>query len=160
MTLSILTADLDDPDVIALTTASVAEINARYGGEPGSGPKPRPEEFRPPHGAFLIARLEGRAAGCGGISRLDATTAEVRRMYVAPAARGRRIGRALLEQLLERARDLGYAAVRLETGNQQHEAIGLYRSAGFQPIACWGPFADDPKSLCFELPLAGSRLGG
>jgi GNAT superfamily N-acetyltransferase len=136
-----------------LTTASVAEINGRYGGRPGSGPKPRPEEFQPPDGTFLLARLDEKAVGCGGISRLDATTVEVRRMYVAPEARGQGISRAVLERLLQEARDLGYTTVRLETGNRQSEAIGLYRGAGFQPIPCWGPFVEDPISLCFELQL-------
>jgi GNAT superfamily N-acetyltransferase len=144
---------LDDPEVVALTTASLSEIDARYGGEPGSGAPPRPEEFAPPDGTFLLVRLDGSAAGCGGLCRYDHTTGEVRRMYVAPEARGRGIGRALLGGLLDAARELGYARVRLETGNRQHEAVALYRSAGFTTIPCWGPYADDPKSVCLELWL-------
>jgi predicted N-acetyltransferase YhbS len=81
-------------------------------------------------------------------------------MYVAPAARGRGISRAILDQLLQRARGLGYTRVRLETGNQQFEAIALYASAGFQPIPCWGPFMNDPKSLCFELQLFSRKRAG
>ena len=153
MTVGIETIALDHPDTIALTTASVAEINGRYGGRPGSGPKPRAEEFQAPDGTFLLARLDGKAVGCGGISRLDATTAEVRRMYVAPEARGQGISRAVLGDLLQHARDLGYRTVRLETGTRQTEAVGLYLGAGFQRIPCWGPFVDDPISLCFELQL-------
>ncbi|MEP7104754.1 MAG: GNAT family N-acetyltransferase [Chloroflexota bacterium] len=128
-------------------------MDGRYGGQPGSGPAPRPADFEPPDGAFLVARQDGRVVGCGGISRLDADTAEVRRMYVAPAARGQGISRVILEQLLRQARGLGYRQARLETGNRQPEAIGLYRSAGFQPIPCWGPFAGDPRSVCFEVRL-------
>jgi GNAT superfamily N-acetyltransferase len=151
--LSIDTATLDDPVAVALTAASLAEINSRYGGEPGSGAPPRSEEFMPPEGTFLIARLDGAAVGCGGLARLEADTAEVRRMYVAPQARGQGISRAILDRLLATARELGYHRARLETGNRQHEAIGLYEGAGFRRIPCWGPYVADPKSLCFELAL-------
>jgi GNAT superfamily N-acetyltransferase len=152
--LRIETASLDDPVAVALTAASVAEIDSRYGGELGSGGKPRPQEFVPPDGTFLVARLDGVAVGCGGLSRLESETAEVRRMYVAPGARRRGISRAILERLLATARELGYRRARLETGNRQHEAIGLYQAAGFSRIPCWGPFVDDPKSVCFELGLS------
>ena len=147
------TVSLADAEVEALTAASIAEIDARYGGEPGSGAPPRPEEFAPPAGTFLLARLDGRPAGCGGLCRQDAETAEVRRMYVMPEARGRGIGRVLLTGLVEAAGELGYRRVRLETGDKQHEAMGLYRAEGFRPIPCWGPYADDPKSVCLELEL-------
>jgi len=153
VTLGLEDVRLDDPIVSALTSASVEEMDARYGGEPGSGPTPLVREFLPPDGAFVLARIDGRPAGCGGISRLDAETAEVRRMYVAPAARGRGVAKAILERLLDAARELGYTRARLETGNRQPEALGLYRRAGFEPVPCWGPFVDDPRSLCFELDL-------
>jgi GNAT superfamily N-acetyltransferase len=145
---------LDDAEAVSLTTASMAEIDARYGGEPGAGAPPRPEEFAPPDGAFLLARVDGRPAGCGGLCRQDDEVAEIRRMYVVPEARGRGLGREILTGLMEAARDLGYRRVRLETGNRQHEAMGLYRAAGFERIPCWGPYASDPKSICLELKLA------
>jgi GNAT superfamily N-acetyltransferase len=149
---------LDDPDVVALTAASISEIDERHGGDPGSGPPPRAEDFLPPGGTFLLARLDGRPCGCGGLSRFDDATAEVRRMYVVPEARGRGVAKALVAWLLQAASDAGYSRVRLETGNRQHEALGLYRSAGFRPIPCWGPYADDPKSRCFEMDASrGSR---
>jgi putative acetyltransferase len=74
-------------------------------------------------------------------------------MYVAPDARGRGVGRVLLAALEEEARRLGYRAVRLETGHLQPEAIGLYTAAGFEPIPCYGPYVDDPRSRCFEKAL-------
>ncbi len=151
------TVSLADAEVMALTTASIAEIDARYGGEPGSGGPPRPEEFAAPAGTFLLARVDGRPAGCGGLCRQDAETAEVRRMYVVPEARGRGIGRVLLTGLVEAAGELGYRRVRLETGDKQHEAMGLYRAAGFRPVPCWGPYAEDPKSVCLELELETGR---
>jgi GNAT superfamily N-acetyltransferase len=145
---------LDDPTVTAFTAASISEMDERHGGDPGSGAPPRTEDFLPPEGAFLLARLDGQPSGCGGFSRFDDTTAEIRRMYVVPEARGRDVGKALVTWLLEAARDAGYSRVRLETGNRQNEALGLYRSAGFSRIPCWGPYADDPKSRCFELDIS------
>ena len=153
MALTLEHVRLDDPTAAALTTASIVEIDARYDGDPGAGAKPRPEDFVAPDGAFLVARLDGTAVGCGGFSRLDAETAEIRRVYVAPELRGRGIAKALMNGLLEAAAELGYARVRLETGNRQHEAIALYRGMSFEPIPCWEPYASDPKSLCFELAL-------
>jgi GNAT superfamily N-acetyltransferase len=144
---------LDDPAAVALTTASIAEIDARHAGDPGSGAPPRPEEFVAPDGAFLLARVDGEPAGCGGLARLDGTTGEIRRMYVVPEARRKGIARAILDALLEHARGLGYARVRLETGDKQYEAVALYERAGFEPCPCWGPYVDDPKSRCFELEL-------
>ena len=159
MTLNRESVHLDDPAVEALTTASIAEIDARHGGDAGSGAPPRTEDFVPPDGAFLLARLDGRPSGCGGFSRFDDTTAELRRMYVVPEARGRGLGKALVAWLLEAARDAGYRRIRLETGNRQEEALSLYQAAGFESIPCWGPYATDPKSRCFELDLGEASRG-
>ena len=74
-------------------------------------------------------------------------------MYVAPQARGRGVGRALLGALLDAARELGFARVCLETGERMPEALALYRAAGFEPIPCWGPYETDPRSRCYELAL-------
>ena len=150
------TVSLADAEVVALTTASIAEIDARYGGEPGSGGPPRPEEFAAPAGTFLLARVDGRPAGCGGLCRQDAETAEVRRMYVVPEARGRGIGRVLLTGLVEAAGELGYRRVRLETGDKQHEAMGLYRAEGFRPDPLLGAVRGRPQE---RLPGAGAGAG-
>lgn len=124
-----------------------------YGGRHGSGATPRAHEFNPPEGVFVLARLDGEPVGCGGISRFDSSTGEIRRMYVSPAARGQGVAQALLAELLSGARALGYGRVRLETGNAQLPAIRLYERAGFEQIPCWGPYATDERSLCFELAL-------
>jgi GNAT superfamily N-acetyltransferase len=137
----------------ALADALETELLSTYEGEPGSGPKPSPADFEPPAGVFLVAWEDGVPLACGGLSRYDETTAELRRMYVSPAARGRGLGRALLEALELEARTLGYAFLRLETGNLQTAAIGLYVAAGYLPIPRYGPFANDPKSVCFEKRL-------
>jgi GNAT superfamily N-acetyltransferase len=90
---------------------------------------------------------------CGGLCRYDAETGEIRRMYVVPEHRGRGLSRQLLGALEGEASGLGYERVRLETGVRQHEAIGLYRSAGFEPIERYGPYVDDELSVCFEKRL-------
>ena len=146
-------AGLDDPTVHRLTEATVAELNSHYDGRPGSGAKPLAVEFEAPDGTFLLAVLDGEAIGCGGLCRFDETTAEIRRMYVMPHARGQGVSRAILAALLDAGRELGFTRARLETGFAQRAAIGLYESSGFGRIPCWGPYAADERSLCFERQL-------
>lgn len=85
-------------------------------------------------GCFLIARLEGRAVGCGALRALDARTGEIKRMWIAPEARGRGLARQLLEALEAQARSLGLARVRLDTNRALTEAQALYRKAGYREI--------------------------
>jgi GNAT superfamily N-acetyltransferase len=85
-----------------------------------------------PRGRLLVARLGGEAVGVGALKPVDADTAEIKRMYVTPAARGRGIGRVLLQLLLEEAREEGFRLARLETANFMTEAHALYRSLGFR----------------------------
>jgi GNAT superfamily N-acetyltransferase len=143
----------DSAIATALADSLEAELLATYDGDPGSGGLPAASIFEPPEGSFLVGRVDGEPVACGGIARYDAATAEIRRMYVVPTARGRGLSRQLLAALEDEARALGYSFVRLETGNLQAAAIGLYISAGFGPIPRYGPFAEDPKSVCFEKRL-------
>ena len=144
----------DSETATALADALEAELLATYDGDAGSGGLPAASIFEPVNGgAFLIGRIDGEAVACGGVARYDDVTGEIRRMYVVPAARGRGLSRRVLEALEDEARALGYSLVRLETGKLQAAAIGLYVSAGFGPIPRYGPFADDPKSVCFEKRL-------
>ena len=144
----------DSVTAIALADALETELLATYDGDPGSGGLPSASIFEPENGGtFLIGRIDDEAVACGGIARYDETTAEIRRMYVVPTARGRGLSRQVLAALEAEARALGYSFVRLETGNLQAAAIELYVSAGFGPIPRYGPFADDPKSVCFEKRL-------
>jgi GNAT superfamily N-acetyltransferase len=88
---------------------------------------------------------------CGGIKRLDDQACEIKRMYVAPQARGQGVARALLGALEQVARDLGYVIVRLDTGPRQAHALALYRSAGYSEIP---NFNANPAALYFgEKPL-------
>jgi GNAT superfamily N-acetyltransferase len=144
---------LDDPEAVRLMRASIAEIDERHGGDPGSGAPPRVEEFEPPDGVFLVVYADGEAVACGGLCRLDRETAEVRRMYVAPQRRGLGLAKAVLAELESFAREAGYREIKLETGNKQAEALGLYRGGGYAEIPCYGPYVDDPKSVCFGKTL-------
>ncbi len=114
------------------------------------------EEVEAGRGLFLVARLEGEPVGCAALRLLDSSTAEIKRMYVRPAARGRGLGRRLLALLEQEARALGATRAVLETGERQGAAIGLYRALGYQPIPCFGAYAASRSSLCLEKRLEGS----
>jgi GNAT superfamily N-acetyltransferase len=140
----------DAPEVTALVEAQQAEMRGLYEGEADIGPTREAAMFVAPGGVFLVVRDEGRAVGCGGVCRFDETRAELKRMYVAPEARGLGLGRKLLVALEEEARKLGYDGIVLETGDRQPEALGLYASAGYERMPCYGVYAMRALSLCFE----------
>lgn len=143
---------LDGSTASELVARQVTELDARY---PEAGPYPAldPEEFVAPDGLFLVARIDGRPAGCGGFRKLYEGVAEFKRMFVEPWARGRGLSRRILNELEAIAGQSGYAVIRLETGFRQHEAIGLYESSGYRRISCFGGYAADPLSVCFEKTL-------
>jgi GNAT superfamily N-acetyltransferase len=130
----------DSKTSVDLQQAFFADIAARYPGwTPASSQGVEADELRAPNGAWVVAYLDGRAVGCGGLQRLDDQVAEVRRIFLDEGARGRGVGRALLARLEDEARAIGYACVRLTTGADQPEALGLFRSHGYEEIA---PFTD------------------
>jgi len=126
---------------------------ARYGSfDERATPSATPRDLGPPGGAFLVVYAGGEPAGCGGIKRLAPDTGEVKRMFVAPAARGRGVARALLAELEATARSLGYARLRLDTGDRQPEARALYEAAGYRAIP---DYNDNPYAHhWFEKDLA------
>ena len=125
----------DTPASVELQRAYFADIASRYPGwSPDLIPSADPAEVAPPLGAWVVAYLGDAPVGCGGVKRLDDTSAELKRIYLDAAARGRGLGRRLLEQLEQHARDLGYELLRLDTGDLQPEALGLFRSAGYRQI--------------------------
>jgi GNAT superfamily N-acetyltransferase len=140
--------DWDDPAATALRTAQRVEIAERYG-RPDSEPGPAPSGADIAH--FVVAvSSDGTPLGCGGLRRLDETSGEVKRMYVVPAARGSGVAAAVLAALESHARSVGWTHLRLETGNAQPDAIAFYTKHGYQPIARFGHYADEPTSRCFE----------
>jgi len=137
-----------------LTAAQAAELVERYGGLEGAGSEPEPELFEDPDGYFLVARLDGSPVGCAGICRCEGKqTAELRRMFVAPEARRIGVARALMTALEEKAHELGYRTLRLETGPEQPEAVHLYETGGFTVIPNFGPYSGQRRSICMEKPL-------
>jgi len=140
MTTELRVEPADSAASLALQQLFFADIVTRYPGwSPASSQSVEVSELAPPGGIWLVAYLDGRPVGCGGLQALDPHTAEVRRIYLEQDARGRGIGRALLRELERRARGLGYHRVRLTTGDSQPAALGLFRSAGYREIA---PFTD------------------
>jgi GNAT superfamily N-acetyltransferase len=127
-----------------------AEALSRYGDILDSSAPPVTNESLVARSAFLIARLEGWPVGCAALRPLGAEAAEVKRLYVTPPVRRRGIARLLLAELEAQAARFGFTTLRLETGNRQPEAIGLYESTGFRRIAPYGSYVEDPLSICFE----------
>ena len=99
------------------------------------------DDFRPPAGLFLVARLRGDPIGCGGLRFHGEEPPDIKRMWVAKSARGLGVGRRLLRELEQRAAAAGTRAVRLETNGALTEAIALYRSSGYVEV---DPFNAEP----------------
>jgi GNAT superfamily N-acetyltransferase len=98
------------------------------------------DEFAPPRGCFLVLRFAGEPVGCGGLTPVGDDAAYLKRMWIAPSARGAGLGRRLLAALEEKARALGYRTVKLETNRALDEAQQLYRSSGYMEVE---PFNDE-----------------
>jgi putative acetyltransferase len=146
----------DSPDAQALCAAQQAEMLALYEGEADIGPKRDAWMFEPPDGVFVLVRDGDRPVACGGIARFDESRAEVKRMYVVPAARGRGLGRRVLVELEQLARAFGYTGLVLETGDRSAAALSLYTSSGYERIASYPPYDTRELSLCFAKRLEGS----
>ncbi|MFI7487706.1 GNAT family N-acetyltransferase [Micromonospora echinaurantiaca] len=145
-------ARFDSPEAQRLIRDALADLGARYGGSGDDTPVDA-AEFEPPGGAFLIARLDGQPVGCGGWRSHGEGTAELKRMYTAPAARGRGVARALLAAVERSAREQGRKRLILECGDRQPEAIGLYTSTGYERIPNFGFYKDEPGCLSFGRTL-------
>jgi putative acetyltransferase len=149
---SIYATDPDNPEILELLAQSDAYMAALYPAESNHLLDLR--ALQRPDVTFLVAQVEGRIHGCGALVPAgDRSWAEIKRMFVAPAARGQRLGHRLLEALEAAARQQQLALLRLETGIHQPEAIALYRAAGFREIAPFGDYRPDPLSLFMEKRL-------
>jgi GNAT superfamily N-acetyltransferase len=149
--LELVARRFDDPEAAALVDALLDDLAVRYGGRDAFHPDP--DSLAPPDGIFVVARVGGVSAGCGGFRRFADGVAEIKRMYVVPEARGRGVARALLADLEARARALGYSSIRLETGTNQPEAMALYQRAGYRTMVPYGHYRESPMSRCFEKDL-------
>ena len=113
-----------------------------------------PGKYAPPTGALLLGRVGGEVMGVGALRDLGEGIAEMKRLYVRPAARGSGLGAALAEAIVEAGRARGYRAMRLDTIPGEHDrAIALYRRLGFREVA---PYYESPirGTLYFQLDYA------
>lgn len=153
----------DHPDAQVLTAQLQEFYTRRYGG-PDSDPMD-PASFAPPAGAFFVGYLDGRPVATGGwrregVERLGtARTAEIKRMYVVPAATGRGLARRMLAHLEASAAEAGFEALILSTGAMQPEAMTLYVSSGYEPIEGFGHYAGGDLNRCFGKTLPGRERG-
>lgn len=154
LTIKIARAELAADSSRALIAALNAELSAMYS-EPGANHFGlKSEEVSGKRGAFLVVSLEGKPVGCGAVRLIDAETGELKRMYVAPAARGKRLGRQLVAALEAEARALGAKRLVLETGVRQHAALALYQAMGFSPIPLYGEYCQSADtSICLGKEL-------
>jgi len=116
-----------------------------------------PAPYAPPGGALLLARdAHGRAVGCVGVREHSVTACEIKRLYVAPDARGAGLGRALVRSAIDQARAMGYTdmlLVAIEGSTATAQAI--YRTLGFEPTEAFRPVSGD----CTGVRMSYMRRG-
>ncbi|MFD5233380.1 GNAT family N-acetyltransferase [Streptomyces qaidamensis] len=139
-----------DPRILRLIRDLDADLAARYPDEPCTGGDHIHPDIR-----FLLAEVNGRPVGCCAVQPFPTpdTAAELKRMYVAPEARGRGVAARLLSEAERTATALGHTGMRLETAVHQPEAIALYTQAGYLPIANYPPYQHKSLSRCYAKPL-------
>src|SRR5579871_4556845 len=120
-----------------------AELNQRFptGFDPTRGIQAHPHELTPPAGLLLVAHLREEPVGCGGLKFHENGIGELKRMWVAPRARGLGLGQRLLLALEQAARDAGMTMLHLETNGSLTVAIAMYRHNGYQEVEA---FNDEP----------------
>lgn len=145
--------DSGHPDAVLMVEAVQGEYVRRYGGRDETPIDPL--VFEPPEGAFFVGYLGDEPVATAawrrsGVEALGTTrTAEIKRMYVAPVARGRGLARQLLAHVEADAAAHGFEVLVLETGTRQPEAMSLYESSGYTAIPGFGYYRDQPLSRCY-----------
>jgi GNAT superfamily N-acetyltransferase len=143
------------PDVVALTRQVQSHYSQLYGG-PGDESPVEAADFEAPTGHFVVGYLDGVPAAMGGWRRLgdrpglpSPNCAEIKRMYVVPAARRRGLSHVVLTELEASARQAGIDWLVLETGQPQTSAIWLYRSSGYTEVhgEPYGHYVGEPDAV-------------
>jgi GNAT superfamily N-acetyltransferase len=153
----ILRVGYGHPDALRLIEDVQAEYVTRYGGRDETPLDPL--MFEPPDGSFYVGYRDGEPVATGAWRRSAVValgsdrTAEIKRMYVAPSARGTGVGRRMLAHLELSAAAHGAEVIILETGIRQPEAIAMYETSGYTPIPGFGYHKDGPLSRCYARRL-------
>ncbi len=115
-----------------------------------------PGKYAPPDGALLIGLSGGKAVGCVAVRRLEEGVCEMKRLFVKPEARGTGLGRQLVQEVIARARRLGYLSMRLDTLDRLAEAMRLYEKVGFRRTK---PYYENPLPgvVYWKLDLHGEQ---
>lgn len=152
-----ISVDIEPPetaDARQCLASYFTELNDRFeaGFDPSRG-KPHDERnYAPPAGYFVLARIDGRPAGCGALSVIDPATVEIKRMWTAPHARGQGVARRILRRLEEIAASTGATRILLDTNRSLKEAQAMYRREGY---AATDRYNDNPYAdFWFEKRLA------
>ena len=140
----------ENEDFLGLVKLLDAELAIRDGAEHGFY-----AQFNKPVGlgGVVLAYLGNEAVGCGAFKRYEDGVAEIKRMFVRPEARGKRIAAAVLKELEKWAAESGFRECILETGFKQPEAIALYKRLGYEVIPNYGQYAGVENSVCMRKPL-------
>lgn len=155
-TVTLDAVDPDHPDAQYCLRSYFTELQERFdtGFDPAQSLLPDAGGLRPPHGLFLVARAHGEPVGCAGLKLPADAPAEIKRMWVAPEARGLGLGRRFLTELEALAARHGRDVLRLDTNKALDAAIGLYHSCGFQEVPA---FNDEPYAHhWFEKRITGT----
>lgn len=120
-----------------------------------------PGPYEPPAGRLFLARVDGRAAGCVALKPLDARVCELKRLYVRPEFRGRRVGEQLVRRAVDVARSIGYARIVLDSHISMRNAHAIYRALGFRDVDAPADFPErfKPVVVFMENDLMASSAG-
>ncbi|GET22528.1 GNAT family N-acetyltransferase [Prolixibacter denitrificans] len=148
--ISLKRTDSEDNDFMQLVTLLDADLRVRDGDEHAFYAQfNKIDQIR----HVIVAYRDEKPVGCGAIKPYDASTMEIKRMFVLPELRGAGIASEVLNALERWAAELGYEKCILETGVKQPEAIALYTKNSYDRIPNYGQYKEAENSVCFEKPL-------